>query len=195
MLRPRSGIIGADNRVVRRDNTSYPWSTVTYLPRDGGGYSGSGTMIGASTALTAAHVVHNGINWLELPWFAPGTDFQDATRFPFGQFGCYTVSIPSAFNGLKAANQTARMKAKSAKQPKKEKSTIEVKDLKPSKDPKGATARRLFGITLGDKLALAEIHPGARAGLKSPPRRTWEAEFLVSFHRHNGAEIAKCDDD
>ena len=97
MLRPRPGIIGADNRVVRRDNTSYPWSTVTYLPRDGGGYSGSGTMIGASTALTAAHVVHNGTNWLELPWFAPGSDFQDATRFPFGQFGCYTVSIPTAF--------------------------------------------------------------------------------------------------
>jgi hypothetical protein len=44
--------------------------------------------------------------------------------------------------GLKAIQQTARMKVKSAKQPKKEKSTIQVKDLKPSKDPKGATARR-----------------------------------------------------
>jgi hypothetical protein len=36
------------------------------------------------------------------------------------------------------------MKAKLAKQPKKEKNAIQVKDLKPSKDPKGATARRQF---------------------------------------------------
>lgn len=93
----KSGIIGADNRVVRRSNTEYPWSTVTYLPRDSGGYSGSGTMIGPSTALTAAHVVHNGTNWLELPQVAPGSDYEDSTSFPFGQFGCYTVSIPTAW--------------------------------------------------------------------------------------------------
>lgn len=93
----KSGIIGADNRVVRRNNTEYPWSTVTYLPRDSGSYSGSGTMIGPSTALTAAHVVHNGTNWLELPQFAPGSDYEDPTSFPFGQFGCYTVSIPTAW--------------------------------------------------------------------------------------------------
>src|SRR5262249_32754671 len=36
-MRPMSGIIGPDDRVVRRDNTEYPWSTVTYLPRDSGG--------------------------------------------------------------------------------------------------------------------------------------------------------------
>src|SRR5262245_15158504 len=86
----RSGIIGADNRVVRRNNTEYPWSTVVF--------SGcSGTMIGPSTVLTAAHCVHNGTNWLTLPVYSPGCDFQDATTFPFGQFGCYTVSIPTAF--------------------------------------------------------------------------------------------------
>jgi V8-like Glu-specific endopeptidase len=89
-IRPMSGIIGSDNRVVRRDNTEYPWSTIVY--------SGcSGTMIGPSTALTAAHCVHNGTNWLTLPTFAPGTDYQDTNSYPFGQFGCYTVSIPTAY--------------------------------------------------------------------------------------------------
>jgi V8-like Glu-specific endopeptidase len=89
-IRPLSGIIGPDNRVVRRDNTEYPWSTILF--------SGcSGTMIGPSTALTAAHCVHNGTNWLTLPTYSPGSDFQDANPFPFGQFGCYTVSIPTAF--------------------------------------------------------------------------------------------------
>jgi V8-like Glu-specific endopeptidase len=96
-LQPTSGIIGGDNRVVRRDNTVYPWSTVTYLPRGSGGYSGSGTMIGPSTALTAAHVVHNGTNWLELPSFAPGSDRDDPTQFPFGVFGGYNVTIPTAW--------------------------------------------------------------------------------------------------
>ena len=66
-LHALSGIIGPDNRVVRRDNTAYPMSTVTYLALPGGSYSGSGTMIGPSTALTAAHVVHNGTNWLRSP--------------------------------------------------------------------------------------------------------------------------------
>ena len=94
---PKSGIIGADNRVVRRNNTEYPWSTVAYLPLDSGGYSGTGTRIGPSTALTAAHVVHNGTNWLELPELAPGSDYQDPVSFPFGQFGCYTVTIPTAW--------------------------------------------------------------------------------------------------
>jgi V8-like Glu-specific endopeptidase len=92
-----SGIIGPDNRVVRRDNTVYPWSTVTYLPLDSGGYSGTGTMIGESTAVTAAHVVHNGTNWLELPTVAPGTDRQDPTPLPFGNFGGYNVTIPTAW--------------------------------------------------------------------------------------------------
>jgi V8-like Glu-specific endopeptidase len=96
-LQPLSGIIGGDDRVVRRDNTFYPWSTVTYLPRGSGGYSGSGTMIGPSTALTAAHVVHNGTNWLELPAFAPGSDRDDPTPFPFGTFGGYNVTIPTAW--------------------------------------------------------------------------------------------------
>ena len=92
-----SGIIGADNRVVRRDNTLYPCRRLTYLPLAGGGYSGSGTMIGPSTALTAAHVVHNGTNWLALPSVAPGSDRDDPTPFPFGNFGGYNVTVPNGW--------------------------------------------------------------------------------------------------
>jgi hypothetical protein len=36
------------------------------------------------------------------------------------------------------------MKEKSAREPKKEKSTVKLKDLKPAKDPKGAAVSRLF---------------------------------------------------
>lgn len=89
-VRPLSGVIGGDDRVVRRNNTEYPWSTIVY--------SGcSATMIGPSTALTAAHCGHNGTDWLTLPTFSPGTDYEDPNPYPFGQFGCYTVSIPTAF--------------------------------------------------------------------------------------------------
>ncbi|MFD6400256.1 trypsin-like serine peptidase [Nocardia sp. NPDC060249] len=92
-----SGIIGSDNRVVRRDNTVYPMSTVAYLALANGGYSGSGTMIGPSTALTAAHVVHNGTSWLRLPSIAPGTDRGDSTPMPFGSHGGYNVTVPGGW--------------------------------------------------------------------------------------------------
>lgn len=91
-----SGIIGQDNRVERRNNTEYPWSTVAYLPL-GGSYRGTATMIGESTALTAAHVVHNGTNWLTLPNVAPGTDRQDPNPMPFGSFGRYNITIPNGW--------------------------------------------------------------------------------------------------
>ena len=68
---PKSGIIkGADNRVVRRNNTEYPWRPVAYLPLDSGGYSGTGTRIGPSTALTAltsSIMAPIGWNFLSLP--------------------------------------------------------------------------------------------------------------------------------
>jgi V8-like Glu-specific endopeptidase len=86
-----SGVIGFDDRVVVRDNTTYPWTTVAYL----GGCSG--TVIGPSTVLTAAHCVHNGTNWLTLPDVVPGIDKDDAQPRPFGTFDCYTVTIPSAW--------------------------------------------------------------------------------------------------
>lgn len=96
-LHALSGIIGTDNRVVRRDNTVYPMSTVTYLALPGGGYAGSGTMVGPSTAVTAAHVVHNGTNWLPFASFAPGTDCQDPTPMPFGSHGGYNVTVPGGW--------------------------------------------------------------------------------------------------
>jgi V8-like Glu-specific endopeptidase len=96
-LQISSGIIGGDDRVVRRDNTLYPWSTVAYLPLAAGGYMGSATMIGPSTALTAAHVVHNGTNWLTLPSVAPGSDRDDPTPYPFGNFGGYNVTVSNGW--------------------------------------------------------------------------------------------------
>ncbi|WP_328712237.1 hypothetical protein [Nocardia salmonicida] len=96
-LHALSGIIGSDNRVMRRDNTVYPMSTVAYLALANGGYSGSATMVGPSTAVTAAHVVHNGTNWLPFASVAPGTDRQDPTPMPFGSHGGYNVTVPGGW--------------------------------------------------------------------------------------------------
>lgn len=61
---------------------------MAYLPI-GRSYRGTATMIGPSTALTAAHCVHNGTNWLTLPNVAPGTDatgaFGDNSKPNFGR--------------------------------------------------------------------------------------------------------------
>lgn len=97
----RGLIIGTDNRTVRRDNTTYPMSTVVELSANtnasGNGLACSGTVVGRTTIITAAHCVHDGTNWLSQWYYNPGTDYQDATVYPWGSHHCNTVTIPTAF--------------------------------------------------------------------------------------------------
>lgn len=108
---PRMTIIGTDVREKRRDNTSYPMRTQVVLSNLSGGGRCSGTMIGASTMITAAHCVHDGDNWKETKTWSPGADSQDTVDFPYNPwsayptssssnpmvFQCYVVTIPGGY--------------------------------------------------------------------------------------------------
>jgi glutamyl endopeptidase len=87
-------VIGADDRVLRRDNSSYPMSTQVWND-----WGCSGTLIGPSTMVTAAHCVHDGNDWFRWPVYRPGTDIQDVSPYAFGEFGCYDVTIPGGWDG------------------------------------------------------------------------------------------------
>jgi glutamyl endopeptidase len=107
----RATIIGTDLREKRRDNTSYPMRTQVVLSNLNGGGRCSGTMIGASTMITAAHCVHNGDNWLATKTWSPGADSEDTVDFPYNPwasyptnnaanpavFQCYVVTIPGGY--------------------------------------------------------------------------------------------------
>jgi V8-like Glu-specific endopeptidase len=65
--------------------------------------NGSGTLIGPSTALSAAHVFWDEDNstWEPDHRWAPGFDSQDADPSPWGEwFRCYWVSIPVGYIAL-----------------------------------------------------------------------------------------------
>lgn len=85
-------VIGADGRSLRRDNTSYPWRAMAWLDT-----GCTGTFIGASTLITAAHCVNDGTSWM-LPTAYPGYDSQDADPDPYGSFGCYSITIPGGWD-------------------------------------------------------------------------------------------------
>ncbi|MFN0165454.1 MAG: trypsin-like serine peptidase [Bryobacteraceae bacterium] len=107
----RMTIIGSDLREKRRDNTSYPMRTQVLLSNLSGGGRCSGTMIGASTMITAAHCVHDGDTWKATKTWSPGVDSQDAVDFPFNPwasypsnnasnpmvFQCYVVTVPGGY--------------------------------------------------------------------------------------------------
>lgn len=54
----------------------------------------TGTMIGPSTLITAAHCVHTGRSWKTLRPYIP---FKDGPREPIGRFFCYTVTVPDGW--------------------------------------------------------------------------------------------------
>jgi V8-like Glu-specific endopeptidase len=93
-----------DDRVVM-DNTVHPFRAQIVFDNTGSttvieASQGSGTLIGPSTALSAAHVFWDETNdtWEAGHRWAPGYDSQDADPSPFGDWtGCYLVSIPVAY--------------------------------------------------------------------------------------------------
>jgi V8-like Glu-specific endopeptidase len=109
---PQNIIIGTDQREKRRDNTSYPMRTQVLLSNQNGGGRCSGTMIGPSTMITAAHCVHDSNNWLATKTWSPGVDSEDTVDFPYNPFSggypsnnasntaifqCYWVTIPGGY--------------------------------------------------------------------------------------------------
>lgn len=91
-------IIGADTRSVRTNNTAYPWRAMVHSD-----LGCTGTLISATTILTAAHCVYDtvtntwkkvGGNW---PKYGRGADAGDATVYPYGQFSCYSVTVPGGW--------------------------------------------------------------------------------------------------
>lgn len=107
-----SVVLGSDQREPRSDNTSYPMRTQILLSGSGG-TACSATMIGESTALSAAHCFHDSANWLPDYSWSPGVDSQDSVRFPYNAgvgaaypsinpnnpmiFRCYWVTIPGGW--------------------------------------------------------------------------------------------------
>jgi len=98
MMHPKS-VIGPDSRELRRDNESYPMRTQVWST-----HGCSGTLIGPSTMVTAAHCVASTSDWFRWPAYYPGVDAQDSNPFPWGALSCYDVTIPSAWWGSGAVS-------------------------------------------------------------------------------------------
>ena len=97
-------IVGLDNRQPISSNTSYPYRTqiwITNSAQTGGACSA--TLIGPSTATSAAHCFHSNANgssgWYSQRRWAPGVDSQDANRFSYRPHTAYpstTATIASS---------------------------------------------------------------------------------------------------
>jgi len=104
-----------DARSQRRANTSFPYATVVWITNSTQTSSCTGTMIGRSTLITAAHCVHSGSGFFSTRRWAPAVDSQDGTanKFPYrpgGPFpstnnsvvaGCYAVTVPGGWDSDK----------------------------------------------------------------------------------------------
>ncbi len=102
---------GADDRSVF-DNTVYPHRAQIVFDNTGStsainGAQGSGTLIGRSTAMSAAHVFWDEGNdtWEADHLWSPGFDSQDGDSSPWGDwFRCYWVTIPTAYTNNENQN-------------------------------------------------------------------------------------------
>jgi V8-like Glu-specific endopeptidase len=79
-------VFGTDNRSSVTNTTSFPWSAVTRVEvtfPDGYRSQGSGAMVGAKHALTAAHMIYDSAHggWATSVTVAPG---QNGTSQPYG---------------------------------------------------------------------------------------------------------------
>jgi V8-like Glu-specific endopeptidase len=106
LIQKFNGIFGTDTRAAQRNNTTWP-NSVMYLLFKASAWPNtadegcSGTMIGASTLITAAHCVFEGDSqkFRENRGWAGGVDSRDANPFPFGAtLGCYRVTVLGAYD-------------------------------------------------------------------------------------------------
>jgi V8-like Glu-specific endopeptidase len=88
-------IFPPDTRAAQGANTVYPYRTVVLLTDANLAGSCTATFIGPSTAVTAAHCLHDSANWFSTRRWAPGADSGDTVRFPFDPFGPYPSTNPS----------------------------------------------------------------------------------------------------
>lgn len=111
-------IIGNDDRYPLPYNTTWPYRTIAEM------WEGSDanhlvqnctlTLIGASTAITAAHCFHTGSKWRPTHAWAFGARSTQQPKFPYNPwdasypttiadtgpvFGCYTVTVPGCWTG------------------------------------------------------------------------------------------------
>lgn len=95
-------IIGSDNRSIQRSNRSFPFS-VQVAFQNAAGYRCSGTMIGPSTMISAAHCFHTGSGYRNTDWtYYFGADRQDGTiALEVGDYvtrtSCYVGTISTAY--------------------------------------------------------------------------------------------------
>lgn len=106
-LTPMGHIFGSDNRQRHRNNTVYPFRAMVWITNSAQTGACTGTLIGSSTMVSAAHCFHNGSDWLSTRRYGPGVDSQDPNRFSFslssstypdpnaGPLNCGQVWIPT----------------------------------------------------------------------------------------------------
>jgi V8-like Glu-specific endopeptidase len=103
---------GDDDRAVQ-NNLVYPHRVHVVFDNTGStstinGSEGSGSLIGRSTAMSAAHVFWDEVNdtWEADHRWAPGFDNQDANSSPWGEwYRCYWVTIPVAYTTNENQNE------------------------------------------------------------------------------------------
>jgi V8-like Glu-specific endopeptidase len=104
----RSGVadeatmFGADDRETVTNTTLNPYSAQVAMwhKTPTGRFGCSATLIGATTAIAAAHCFHTGAggSWRPTLTWAAGARASVADSYPYGQVtGCYTAYLPAAF--------------------------------------------------------------------------------------------------
>jgi len=119
IARPKNYCCGADGRSAYRNNTNWFEATTVAMDQPWDPNSPqwivgnpqipcTWQMIGANTALSAAHCFHDSTNWYPLAMWGAAPDGLDAQPFPAGYpgaYGCYWVHIPAAYVGSGMAPQ------------------------------------------------------------------------------------------
>jgi V8-like Glu-specific endopeptidase len=107
-------IFGTDNRAKQRTDTSYPWRTIIWITDNDTKTAGcTATLVGPSTAITAAHCFHTGTGgnngFYPLRAWGLGVDSQDTNDFNWDPDSltfpsvnatietCYSVTLPGEF--------------------------------------------------------------------------------------------------
>jgi len=102
LVAEQATVFGTDDRATVTNTTVNPYSAQVAMWHNTatGVYGCSATLIGATTALSAAHCFHTGVggSWRPTLTWAVGARASVADSYPYGKVtGCYSVYIPAAF--------------------------------------------------------------------------------------------------